>query len=161
MKLANQWQKQIFAAVLGAAVVGAPLFTAHAADPAFSRDGQQYDVRRGMYADKEHQEARSEERREDLEKRQNKEREDFEKRQEEERKDFEKQQAEERKSREEPSKETRSEAHSEEKRDGEPREYKYDVRRGMYEQEGGSDTQVRRGMYEQPNEDGQRSSLTR
>ena len=49
MKLANQWQKQIFAAVLGAAVVGAPLFTAHAAEPAFSRDGQQYDVRRGMY----------------------------------------------------------------------------------------------------------------
>ena len=78
MKLANQWQKQIFAAVLGAAVVGAPLFTAHAAEPAFSRDGQQYDVRRGMY-----------------------------------------------------------------------------------EKDGGSDAQVRRGMYEQPNEEGQRSSLTR
>ena len=25
---------------------------------------------------------------------------------------------------------------------------RYDVRRGMYEQEGGSDTQVRRGMYQ-------------
>ena len=31
----------------------------------------------------------------------------------------------------------------------EPREYKYDVRRGMYQQEGGSDTEVRRGKYEQ------------
>ena len=75
--------------------------------------------------------------------------------------DFEKQQAEERKNREEPPKETRSEARSEEKRDVEPREYKYDVRRGMYEQEGGSDTQVRRGMYEQPSEDGERRGLVR
>ena len=73
MKLGKKWHKQVFAAVLGAAVVGAPLLTAHAADPAFSRDGQQYDVRRGMYekdggsdehvrlgqyADREHQEAR-------------------------------------------------------------------------------------------------------
>ena len=77
MKLATKWNRRIFAAVLGATVVGAPLFAVHA-DPAFSRDGE-----------------------------------------------------------------------------------RYDVRRGMYEQEGGSDTQVRRGMYEQPSEDGNRNSLVR
>ena len=43
----------------------------------------------------------------------------------------------------------------------EQREYAYDVRRGMYEQEGGSDTEVRRGMYEQPSEDGERRGLVR
>ena len=77
MKLAKKWNRRIFAAVLGAAVVGAPLFAVHA-DPAFSRDGE-----------------------------------------------------------------------------------RYDVRRGMYEQEGGSDTQVRRGMYEQPSADGERRGLVR
>ena len=49
MKLATKWNRRIFAAVLGAAVVGAPLFAVHA-DPAFSRDGERYDVRRGMSA---------------------------------------------------------------------------------------------------------------
>ena len=38
---------------------------------------------------------------------------------------------------------------------------RYDVRRGMYEKEGGSDTEVRRGQYEQPSEDGQRRGLVR
>lgn len=152
MKLAKKWNRRIFAAVLGAAVVGAPLFAVHA-DPAFSRDGERYDVRRGMYeqeggsdehvrlgqyADKEHQAAREEQRREDEEKHKAEER------------------------REETQAEaTVSEQKEAQKEQQEKREYAYDVRRGMYEQEGGSDTQVRRGMYEQPSEDGNRNSLVR
>ena len=152
MKLAKKWNRRIFAAVLGAAVVGAPLFAVHA-DPAFSRDGERYDVRRGMYeqeggsdehvplgqyADKEHQAAREEQRRTDEEKRKAEER------------------------REETQAEaTVGEQKETQKEQHEKREYAYDVRRGMYEQEGGSDTQVRRGMYEQPSEDGSRNSLVR
>ena len=152
MKLAKKWNRRIFAAVLGAAVVGAPLFAVHA-DPAFSRDGERYDVRRGMYeqeggsdehvplgqyADKEHQAAREEQRREDEEKRKAEDR------------------------REETQAEaTVGEQKEAQKEPQEKREYAYDVRRGMYEQEGGSDTQVRRGMYEQPSEDGSRNSLVR
>lgn len=152
MKLAKKWNRRIFAAVLGAAVVGAPLFAVHA-DPAFSRDGERYDVRRGMYekeggsdehvrlgkyADQEHREAREEQRREDEDKRKAEER------------------------REETQAEaTVGEQKETQKEQHEKREYAYDVRRGMYEQEGGSDTQVRRGMYEQPSEDGSRNSLVR
>ena len=152
MKLATKWNRRIFAAVLGAAVVGAPLFAVHA-DPAFSHDGERYDVRRGMYeqeggsdehvrlgqyADKEHQAAREEQRRTDEEKRKAEER------------------------REETQAEATVSEQKEAKNDQqEKREYAYDVRRGMYEQEGGSDTQVRRGMYEQPSEDGNRNSLVR
>lgn len=151
MKLATKWNRRIFAAVLGAAVVGAPLFAAHA-DPAFSRDGERYDVRRGMYeqeggsdehvrlgqyADKEHQAAREEQRREDEEKRKAEE------------------------SRTEVKKEEVKEAREKRGENNEQREYAYDVRRGMYEQEGGSDTEVRRGMYEQPSEDGERRGLVR
>ena len=152
MKLAKKWNRRIFAAVLGAAIVGAPLFAVHA-DPAFSRDGERYDVRRGMYeqeggsdehvplgqyADKEHQAAREEQRRTDEEKRKAEER------------------------REETQAEaTVGEQKETQKEQHEKREYAYDVRRGMYEQEGGSDTQVRRGMYEQPSEDGSRNSLVR
>ncbi len=156
MKLAKKWNRRIFAAVLGAAVVGAPLFAVHA-DPAFSQDGPRYDVRRGAYekeggsdehvrlgkyADKEHQAAREEQRRTDEEKRKAEER------------------------REETQAEAtvaeQKEAQKEtQKEQQEKREYAYDVRRGMYEQEGGSDTQVRRGMYEQPSEDGNRNSLVR
>ena len=152
MKLAKKWNRRIFAAVLGAAVVGAPLFAVHA-DPAFSRDGERYDVRRGMYeqeggsdehvrlgqyADKEHQAAREEQRRTDEEKRKAEER------------------------REETQAEaTVGEQKEAQKEQHEKREYAYDVRRGMYEQEGGSYTQVRRGMYEQPSEDGSRNSLVR
>ncbi len=174
MKLAKKWNRRIFAAVLGAVVVGAPLLAVQAADPTFSQNGERYDVRRGMYekeggsdehvrlgkyADEKHQEARREERREDLEKRQAEERKEFEKHQAEERKEFEKsehpEEAKNEAKHEEPNK--GSEAHQ----DG-PREYKYDVRRGMYEQEGGSDTQVRRGMYEQPDANGEpHHSLTR
>ena len=40
-------------------------------------------------------------------------------------------------------------------------QHRYDVRRGMYEKEGGSDTEVSRGMYEQPSEDGHRRGLQR
>ena len=175
MKLAKKWHKQVFAAVLSAAVVGAPLFAVHAEEQAtFSRDGQRYDVRRGQfekeggsdthvrlgqYADEQHQEARHEEQREDLEKRQAEERAEFEKRQAEERDEFEKQQVEEQQS------EQREEVREEAKRgesQGEQREYRYDVRRGMYEKEGGSDTQVRRGMYEDESRpESERSSLTR
>ena len=163
MKLAKKWHKQVFAAVLSAAVVGAPLFAVHAEEQAtFSRDGQRYDVRRGQfekeggsdthvrlgqYADEQHQEARHEEQREDLEKRQAEERAEFEKRQ------VEEQQTEQRE-------EVREEAKRGESQ-GEQREYRYDVRRGMYEKEGGSDTEVRRGQYEQPSEDGQRRGLVR
>ena len=152
MKLATKWNRRIFAAVLGAAVVGAPLFAVHA-DPAFSHDGERYDVRRGMYekeggsdehvrlgkyADQEHREAREEQRREDEDKRKAEER------------------------REETQAEaTVGEQKETQKEQHEKREYAYDVRRGMYEQEGGSDTQVRRGMYEQPSEDGSRNSLVR
>ena len=151
MKLATKWNRRIFAAVLGAAVVGAPLFAVHA-DPAFSRDGERYDVRRGMYeqeggsdehvrlgqyADKEHQAAREEQRREDEEKRKAEE------------------------SRTEVKKEEVKEAREKQGENNEQREYAYDVRRGMYEQEGGSDTEVRRGMYEQPSEDGERRGLVR
>ncbi len=151
MKLATKWNRRIFAAVLGAAVVGAPLFAVHA-DPAFSRDGERYDVRRGMYeqeggsdehvrlgqyADKEHQAAREEQRREDEEKRKAEE------------------------SRTEVKKEEVKEAREKRGENNEQREYAYDVRRGMYEQEGGSDTEVRRGMYEQPSEDGERRGLVR
>lgn len=152
MKLVKKWNRRIFAAVLGAAIVGAPLFAVHA-DPAFSRDGERYDVRRGMYeqeggsdehvplgqyADKEHQAAREEQRREDEDKRKAEER------------------------REETEAEaTVGEQKETQKEQHEKREYAYDVRRGMYEQEGGSDTQVRRGMYEQPSEDGSRNSLVR
>ena len=164
----NQWNKKLAAAVIGAAIVGAPLFAVHA-DPVFSQDGERYDVRRGMYekeggsdehvrlgkyADEKHREVREEERREDLEKRQAEERKDFEQRQAEERENFEK---------DERREEAKDEAKREESeaRHGENREYKYDVRRGMYEKEGGSDTQVRRGMYEQPTKDGEGRSLTR
>lgn len=151
MKLAKKWTRRIFAAVLGAVVVGAPLFAVHA-DPAFSRDGEKYDVRRGMYekeggsdehvrlgqyADKEHQAAREEQRREDEEKRKAEEH------------------------REEVKKEEVKEAREKNGENNEPREYAYDVRRGMYEKEGGSDTEVRRGMYEQPSEDGERRGLVR
>lgn len=152
MKLAKKWNRRIFAAVLGAAIVGAPLFAVHA-DPAFSRDGERYDVRRGMYekeggsdehvrlgkyADQEHQAAREEQRREDEDKRKAEER------------------------REETQAEaTVGEQKETQKEQHEKREYAYDVRRGMYEQEGGSHTQVRRGMYEQPSEDGSRNSLVR
>ena len=152
MKLAKKWNRRLFAAVLGAAVVGAPLFAVHA-DPAFSQDGPRYDVRRGMYekeggsdehvrlgkyADQEHREAREEQRREDEDKRKAEER------------------------REETQAEaTVGEQKETQKEQHEKREYAYDVRRGMYEQEGGSDTQVRRGMYEQPSEDGSRNSLVR
>jgi hypothetical protein len=176
MKLAKKWNRRIFAAVLGTVVVGAPLFAVHA-DPTFSQEGEKYDVRRGMYekeggsdehvrlgqyADEKHREARQEEQRADLEKRQAKEREEFEKRQAEERKDFEKQQSKENRNANEASSESKgevkSEANAEQK---EPREYYYDVRRGMYEKEGGSDTEVRLGMYEQPSEDGERPGLIR
>ena len=154
MKMAKKWNRRIFAVALGAVLAGAPLFAVHAEEPAFTRDGQQYDVRRGMYekeggsdehvrlgryADEEHRQAREEERREDQERRQTEERQ------------------------EEQRDETRCEGHNEEQRGEhhEKREYRYDVRRGMYEKEGGSDTEVRRGMYEQPSEDGERRSLTR
>ena len=151
MTLAKKWSRRVFAATLCMTVVGAPLFAVHAeGQPTFSRDGERYDVRRGMYekeggsdehvrlgryADEEHRQAREEQRREDQEK----------------------QQAEERRE------ETRCEGHSEE-RQGErhgKREYRYDVRRGMYEQEDGSDTQVRPGMYEQPSADGEQRTLSR
>ena len=163
MKLAKKWNRRIFAAVLGAVVAGAPLLAVQAADPTFSQNGERYDVRRGMYekeggsdehvrlgkyADEKHQEARHEERREDLEKRQAEERKEFEKSEHPE-------EAKNEAKHEEPNK--GSEAHQ----DG-PREYKYDVRRGMYEKEGCSDTQVRRGMYEQPDANGEpHHSLTR
>lgn len=153
MKLAKKWNRRIFAAVLGAVVMGAPLFAVHA-DPAFSRDGERYDVRRGMYekeggsdehiplgqyADADKRAAREEERREDAEKRK----------------------AEEAKEAKEAKEEKTHEARKESGEQKETREYAYDVRRGMYEQEGGSDTQVRRGMYEQPSEDGERRGLVR
>ena len=178
MKAESKWQKRLAAAVLGAMVAGMPLFVAEAADPTFSQNGERYDVRRGMYekeggsdehvrlgqyADEKHQEARKEEQRADLQKRQTEERAEFEKRQAEERAEFEKQQAEKQKA-EEPPVERREEVREETKseaRQGEQREYRYDVRRGMYEQEGGSDVEVRRGQYEQPSEDGQRRGLVR
>ena len=158
---------------------------------AFSPDGERYNVRRGMYekeggsdehvrlgqyADEQHREARNEQRREDLDKRQNEERKDFEKRQSEERKDFEDRQRQEREHRghenEEQHKDHRNHEHGEHRDEHsgqhrnqaerrEHREYRYDVRRGMYEQEGGSDTEVRRGQYEQPSEDGMRRGLVR
>ena len=151
MKLAKKWNRRIFAAVLGTVIAGAPLFAVQA-DPSFSKDGERYDVRRGMYekeggsdehiplgqyADAEHRAAREEERREDAEKRKAEER------------------------REEAKEETTHEARKESGEQKEPREYAYDVRRGMYEQEGGSDTEVRRGMYEQPSQDGERPGLVR
>ncbi len=151
MKMTKQWNRRLFAVALGTVLVGAPLFAVHAEGPAFTREGQQYDVRRGMYekeggsdehiplgqyADAEHRAAREEERREDAEKRK----------------------AEEAK---EAKEETTHEARKESGEQKEQREYAYDVRRGMYEQEGGSDTQVRRGMYEQPSEDGERRGLIR
>ena len=155
MKMTKQWNKRLFAVALGTVLVGAPLFAVHAEGPAFTREGQQYDVRRGMYekeggsdehvrlgryADEEHQRAREEERCEDQKKRQAEER-----------------------CEEEARTEAQREAHKEgnETQQREKREYRYDVRRGMYEQEGGSDTEVRRGMYEQPSDDGERRSLTR
>lgn len=213
MKAEKKWQKRLAAAILGAMVAGMPLFAAHAEEAAFSRDGERYNVRRGMYekdggsdehvrlgqyADERHREARDEERREDLDKRQSKEREDFEKRQAEERKAFENRQSTERNEHrqehrdhdrreehrdhdrheehrdhsrhEEHRDHDRHEEHRDEHRGGpsdrqenraEGREYRYDVRRGMYEQEGGSDEQVRRGQYEQPSEDGMRRGLVR
>ena len=173
MKADKKWQKRLAAAILGAVVAGMPLFAAEAAEATFSQNGERYDVRRGMYekeggsdehvrlgqyADEQHQEARKEEQRKDLEKRQAEERAEFEKRQAEERADFEKQKTEERQG--ERSEEVRDETKSE-ARQAEQREYRYDVRRGMYEKEGGSDTEVRRGQYEQPSEDGQRRGLVR
>ena len=154
MKLAKRWHRRLFAATLGMAIVGAPLFAVHAEDqPAFTRDGQQYDVRRGMYekdggsdehiplgryADEKHREERAEERREDQEKHEAEER------------------------REEAQAEAERKEHSEKtEAHHEKREYKYDVRRGMYEKEGGSDTQVAPGMYEQPSADGEQHTLTR
>ncbi len=184
MKAESKWQKRLAAAVLGAVVAGMPLFAAQAADPAFSPDGERYNVRRGMYerdggsdehvrlgkyADEKHQEARHEQQREDLEKRQAEERAEFEKRQSEERAEFEKRQAEARDEQKAGHQaEARDEQQAEEAHNGpkaekttEQREYRYDVRRGMYAQEGGSDIEVRRGQYEQPSEDGERRSLTR
>ena len=178
MKLTKKWNRRVFAAVLGAVVAGMPLFAVHAEGPAFSPDGERYDVRRGMYekeggsdthvrlgqyADEKHREQREEERREDLEKRQAEERKELEKQQAEERKEFEKNERQEEAKnvtkQDEAKNVTKQE--SEARPQGETREYKYDVRRGMYEKEGGSDTQVRRGMYEQPSEDGANRSLAR
>ena len=155
MKMTKKWSRRFFAVALGMTIVGAPLFAVHAEGNAtFTRDGQQYDVRRGMYeqeggsdehvrlgryADSEHRQAREEERCEDQKKRQAEER-----------------------CEEEAKAEAQREAHKEgNESQHEKREYRYDVRRGMYEQEGSSDTEVRRGMYEQPSEDGERRSLTR
>lgn len=141
MKSTKKWQKGLAAAILGTVIVGAPLFTAYADGPTLSRDGERYDVRRGMYEKEggsdthvrggmyeteEHRRAREEADRED------------------------RREHEDRESREE-RREHRDE-HREEHRDHDgKREYRYDVRRGMYEKEGGSDTEVRRGMYEDKN----------
>ena len=182
MRLKGTWGKRLFAATLGAVIVGAPLFTVHADEGAFDRHGEhRYDVRRGAYekpggsdtevapgryADEErarehreqHRDQESEkERRERHERREERERERRGEHQETERERRERHER-----REEHERERREEIDREENRDNEgPRQYKYDVRRGMYEQEGGSDTEVSRGMYEQPSEDGQRRGLQR
>ena len=149
-------------------------------------DGSDEHVRLGQYADEKHRDARHEQRREDLEKRQSKEREDFEKRQGEERKKFEERKDEERKNFEEHQDdrhakdrdehrddhrddkdhrdhrhEERNDSHGHDGHRSEQREYRYDVRRGMYEKEGGSDTEVSRGKYEQPAKDGEHHGLSR
>lgn len=187
MNLTKKWHKGLAAAILGTVIAGTPLFAVHAEESAFSRDGERYDVRRGAYekdggsdehvrlgkyADEKHRDARNEQRREDLEKRQAKEREDFEKRQGEERKEFEESKdehhAKDRDSRHNEHRDDHREEHRDNHRNehrgghqDEHREYRYDVRRGMYEKEGGSDTRVRRGRYEQSREDGERHGLTR
>ncbi len=151
--------------------------------------GSDEHVRLGKYADEEHQEARREEQREDLEKRHAEEREKMEARHAEERESFEKGERKDRGERPDGHKDQRHDGprddhrgprhdgpqdehrdhRPDEHRDGQgeqdqndkPREYRYDVRRGQYEQEGGSDIEVRRGQYEQPSEDGQRRGLIR
>lgn len=173
MRLKETWGKRLFAVTLGMAIVGAPLFTVHADEGEFSRHGEhRYDVRRGeyeqpggsdtevapgRYADEEKAKERREQHRNEhrAEHRDGGSREHQETERER-RERHERREAHERERREEIE---REEGRSEEQEG--PREYKYDVRRGMYEQEGGSDTEVSRGMYEKPSEDGERRGLQR
>ena len=162
MYFSGKWGKRLCAAMIGAAVVGAPLFVVHAedSDGGMSRhDPHRYDVRRGMYekkggsdtevnlgryADEKHEKEHI-----DGEKKAHQE--------EVERHEGDAQQEElEGAGREEVDRKEDSKREQEE-----PREYKYDVRRGAYEKAGGSDTEVSRGKYEQPSEDGQRRGLQR
>ncbi len=175
MRFARMWSKRIFAATLGLAIVGMPLFTAHADEGTFDRHGEhRYDVRRGeyekeggsdttvkpgKYADEEKAREQREERKGEHKNEHKNEHHDGGKR---EHQETERERRERHERREEHERERREEIDREENRDNEgPREYKYDVRRGMYEQEGGSDTEVSRGMYEKPKEDGERRGLVR
>lgn len=161
MRIATTWSKRIFAATLGMAIVGTPLFTVHADEGTFDRHGEhRYNVRRGeyekeggsdtvvkpgKYADEEKAREQREEHKDEYRDA-----------------DSEKARRERQERREEHERERREEIAKEEGSDGDgPREYKYDVRRGMYEQEGGSDTEVSRGMYEQPSPDGEHRGLQR
>ena len=159
MKFAGTWSRRIFAVTLGMAVVGGPLFTVHADEGSFDRHGEhRYDVRRGAYEQeggsdtsvKPGKYADEEKAREQREEHKDK-HDDAE---------SEKARRERQERREEHERERREEIEKEEGSD-KPREYKYDVRRGMYEQEGGSDTEVSRGMYEQPEKDGEHRGLSR
>ena len=154
MKISTKWNRRIFALALGTVVVGTPLFAVHAEEGVFSRhDEHRYDVRRGRYekdggsdtevapgkyADERRDEHRD--KRRDEQKGENRERKQYEEAHEEHGREREK-------------------AHSEEQNNGRRDEHRYDVRRGRYEKEGGSDTEVRRGRYEQPGENDERRSL--
>lgn len=176
MKISGKMSKGVCAAILGAVVAGMPLAAVHAEAGVLSRHGEhRYDVRRGMYAqeggsdtevcpgryvDEENAkqyrngpkpvappvEQKVEEDQEDADREQDEE--DVEKEQHEE--------AVEKEHREEPVAKKPADGTQKEKR-----EYYYNVRRGMYAQEGGSDIEVRRGKYEQPSPDGERRGLLR
>ena len=174
MRLAGTWSKRLFAATLGAVIVGAPLFTVHADEGAFDRHGEhRYDVRRGEYEKpggsdtevapgKYADEEKAKEQRGQHQGEHRAEHRDGGNR--EQRGETEAERRERHERREEHERQRREQVEREEGRSEEqdgPRQYKYDVRRGMYEQEGGSDTEVSRGMYEQPSEDGERRGLKR
>ena len=168
MKMSKKWNKRIFALVLGTVVAGAPLFAAQAEESAFSRhDEHRYDVRRGMYeqdggSDTEVAPGRyaREQRDGQQDDRQNDRRDE----QRDGHRDEHRHGAHE-EGRHEEHHEGHGRGHDTERHEehhhNEQREHRYDVRRGRYEQEGGSDTEVRRGMYEQPSEDGSRRELAR
>ncbi len=161
MRFSGTWSKRIFAATLGMVIVGAPLFTVHADEGAFDRHGEhRYDVRRGAYEKEGGSDTEVKPGKYADEKKAREQREEHKG----DHRDVESEKArqERRERREEHEKERREEIEREEHHDSDgPREYKYDVRRGMYEKEGGSDTEVSRGMYEQPSPDGERRGLQR
>ena len=145
MRLAGTWSKRLFAATLSMAIVGAPLFTVQAEEGAFDRHGEhRYDVRRGEYeqpggSDTEVAPGKYADEEKAKEQREQHQGEHRDGGNHEQRGETEAERRERHERREEHERQRREQVEREEGRSEEqdgPRQYKYDVRRGMYEQEG-------------------------